>query len=128
MAKKINEIKWLDKPEDHDYPAAESYLRLIYSDEKAKHLALELEKAPMTKFKAKDVVRASMQPLLPMSNSHIKKNIKKIIKGKKLSPILLVRDPINGKVIIVDGFHRICAIYKSFNNTLEDLWIPCKIT
>ena len=43
--------------------------------------------------------------------------------GEKLSPILLVRDSVNGKVIIADGYHRLCAVY-SFD---EDAVIPCKI-
>lgn len=29
------EIKWLDTPEEHDYPAAESYLNLIYDPQTA---------------------------------------------------------------------------------------------
>jgi hypothetical protein len=47
----------------------------------------------------------------------------KIKKGIALSPILLVRSSANGKVIIADGYHRLCAVY-SFN---EDAIIPCKI-
>ena len=32
----MSDIKWLfDKPEDHDYPAARSYLNLIYNDKRA---------------------------------------------------------------------------------------------
>ena len=61
--------------------------------------------------------------LLGEENSHVKKNIKKIEDGTKLSPILLIRDSINGKVVIADGYHRLCAVY-IFN---EDALIPCKI-
>ena len=35
MSKNI-EIKWLSEPEDHDYPAALSYLSLIYDEPAAK--------------------------------------------------------------------------------------------
>jgi hypothetical protein len=34
-----------------------------------------------------------------------------------------VRDRANGKVVIADGYHRLCAVY-TFD---EDAWIPCKI-
>jgi len=32
MAKKKIKIKWLLEPEEHDYPAAQSYLSLIYDE------------------------------------------------------------------------------------------------
>jgi hypothetical protein len=48
---------------------------------------------------------------------------KKILAGKSLSPLLLVRAPNNPKVIIADGYHRLCAVY-AFD---EDALIPCKI-
>jgi hypothetical protein len=37
--------------------------------------------------------------------------------------LLLVRDNANGKVIIADGYHRLCAVY----SLDEDAVIPCKI-
>ena len=47
----------------------------------------------------------------------------KIAAGKKLSPLLLVRDPSNGKLVIADGYHRMCAVYLFDEDTL----VPCKI-
>jgi hypothetical protein len=123
MGRKIEKIKWLKLPEDHDYDAAYSYLRLIFDDEKAKTLVNSLKDAKMTEFKAKDIFRASRENLLGISNEHIVKNIKKIRKGKELSPLLLIRDGNNGRVIIADGYHRVCSVY----HFQEDIWIPCKI-
>jgi hypothetical protein len=117
------EIKWLDKPEDHDYPAAFSYLNLIYDDKSAVKFIDALKKARIRQFKAKDIFRASKLSLLGISNSHIENDRKRIRTGEKLSPILLVRNTANGWVIIADGYHRLCAIY-SFD---EDALIPCKI-
>ena len=117
------EIKWLDAPEDHDYPAAASYLTLIYGDQEVKRLVTRLRKSPIVTFKAKDIFRASRLSLLGISNSHVEKDRKKILAGKKLSPILLVRDEKDTKLIIADGYHRICSVY-SFD---EDAVIPCKI-
>ena len=74
-------------------------------------------------FKAKDIFRASQLSLLGVSNTHVEKDKKKIQKGISLSPLLLLRDEQNGKVVIADGYHRLCAIYE-FN---EDALIPCKI-
>jgi hypothetical protein len=53
----------------------------------------------------------------------VEKDRKMIKDGKELSPLLLVRDKANGKVIIADGYHRLCAVY-SFD---EDVLIPCKL-
>ena len=123
IVSKRSKNKWLSEPEKHDYPAAESYLTLIYDEETAAKYAEALAAAPMTSFKAKDIFRASGLPLLGTTNSHVRKNQKKIAAGKKLSPLLLVRDPVHGKLIIADGYHRMCAVY-SFD---EDTSVPCKI-
>jgi len=120
---KQSKNNWLPKPEKHDYPAAVSYLSLIYDERTAAKYAKALAKAPMTAFKAKDIFRASKLPLLGITNSHVRKNQKKIAAGKKLSPLLLVRDPRNGKLVIADGYHRMCAVYL-FD---EDTSVPCKI-
>jgi hypothetical protein len=117
------EIKWLDTPEEHDYPAAESYLNLIYDSQTVATLVQQLRQAPMSKFKAKDIFRASSLSLLGISNSRVERDRKKILAGQSLSPLLLVRDTANGKVVIADGYHRMCAIY-GFD---EDCVIPCKI-
>jgi hypothetical protein len=117
------EIKWLTEPEDHDYPAALSYLSLIYDEQTASNYADRLRGAPMPEFKAKDIFRASSLSLLGISNAHVEKDQKKIEKKHELSPLLLVRDTGNGKVIVADGYHRLCAVY-SYD---EDAVIPCKI-
>jgi hypothetical protein len=117
------EIKWLQEPEDKDYQSAVSYLNLLYNEITVKALVKKLKKVKTTQFKAKDIFRASGLSLLGVSNSHVEKDRKKISEGKELSPILLVRDENNRKIIIADGYHRMCAVY-SFS---EDASIPCKI-
>ena len=116
-------IQWLAEPEEHDYPAAFSYLNILYDDKRAAKLVAALKKVRVRQFKAKDIFRASKLSLLGVSNSHIEKDCGKIRTGEKLSPILLVRNTANGWVIIADGYHRLCAVY-SFD---EDALIPCKI-
>ncbi len=114
---------WLRQPEDHDYPAALYYLSLIYDGPAAARFVAALKSAPVVQFKAKDIFRASGLPLLGISNSHVKKNQLKIRAGESLSPVLLVRDSVRGKVIVADGYHRVCAVY-TFD---EDAVIPCQI-
>jgi disulfide oxidoreductase YuzD len=116
-------IKWLDTPQKHDYPAAETYLSLTMDDMAAKAASEELKQAKMTSFAAKDIFRASGLSLLGVSNSHVEQDQARIFREEKLSPLLLYKDKKNGKLIIADGYHRLCAVYK-FD---EDAMIPCKI-
>jgi len=117
------EILWLPDVEEHDYPAAESYLGLVYPEDQAADFVARLRTAPLVRFKAKDIFRASGLSSLGVSNARVEKDRKKIEKGTPLSPLLLVRDTANGKVVVADGYHRLCAIY-GFD---EGAWIPCKI-
>jgi hypothetical protein len=114
---------WLDLPEEHDYPAAASYLSLTLGPKKVAKLVASLRQSRITHFKAKDIFRASGLSLLGVSNSHVEKDRKKIQKSVSLSPLLLVRAPELGRVIVADGYHRLCAVY-SIN---EDALIPCQI-
>ena len=116
-------IKWLKTVEDQDYPAAKSYLLLLYDGKRVAKILKQLRKAPTGQFRAKDVFRAAQLSVLGISNAHIEKDRKKIRNGHALSPLLLVRDAIHSKLIIADGYHRMCAVY-GFD---EDAWIHCKI-
>lgn len=122
MAKTKN-IKWLADVEEHDYPAAASYLTLLYNEEMVTQMILCFKQAPIVQFKAKDIFRASQLSLLGVSNHHVAKDREKIQKSKRLSPLLLLREQRNGKLIIADGYHRLCAIYE-FD---EDALIHCKL-
>jgi len=121
--KNKHNIIWAKKPREHDYPAAASYLSLIYPAAPTRKLVKKLRRALMTQFHAKDIFRASRLPLLGANNFHVKKVRAKIARGHKVSPLLLVRDEANGQVVIADGYHRMCGVY-SFD---EDAIIPCKI-
>jgi hypothetical protein len=122
MAKDV-QINWIEAPEAHNYPAAESYLRLLYDEARVADLVASLKAAPLAQFKAKDIFRASQLSLLGISNAHVERDQQKIKKGTALSPLLLIRDERIGRVVIADGYHRLCAVY-AFD---EDAWIPCKV-
>ncbi|HUX74631.1 MAG TPA: hypothetical protein VMV25_12160 [Steroidobacteraceae bacterium] len=116
-------IKWLSKPQKHDYPAAQAYLRLTFEPRAAKNLIEKLRRAKITGFAAKDIFRASGLSLLGVSNSHVQERRTQIVDREALSPLLLCRDLERRKLIIADGYHRLCAVY-TFD---EDAMIPCKI-
>jgi hypothetical protein len=120
---KTPRIQWLTKPEDHDYTAAASYLSLAYVPSVVARYVARLKSARITEFKAKDIFRASGLSLLGVSNSHVERDRQKIRTGRKLSPLLLLRDSPRGRVIIADGYHRLCAVYSCD----EDAVIPCRI-
>jgi hypothetical protein len=123
MARAKIRIKWLEEPEEHDYPAAESFLSLIFKPKSVSRTIGQLRPAAITQFKARDIFRASGLSLLGLSNTHLERDRHKIRAGRKLSPLLLVRDKARGRVIIADGYHRLCAVYR-FD---DDALIPCKI-
>jgi hypothetical protein len=100
---KQTQPRWRAAPEEHDYPAARSYLSLIFDPEAVERYVQELKSGAVAQFKAKDIFRASGLSLLGVSNSHVEKDRAKIRSGAELSPLLLVRDPAHGRVIIADG-------------------------
>jgi hypothetical protein len=118
-------VIWGTEPEDHDYPAAQSYLSLLTDADEIARIEDSLKAATIELVKAKDVIRASGLPLLDRSNFHVKRDLKKIVDKKVLSPILLVRG--DGahhlNLTIADGYHRACAVY--WNN--EDDFIHARI-
>jgi len=59
----------------------------------------------------------------PVVIKHVEKDRSRIAAAEELSPLLRVRAPASQRVIIAEGYHRLCAVY-SYD---EDAWIPCKI-
>jgi hypothetical protein len=116
-------VKWLPKPENHDYQAAEDYLSLIMSPEQAAEARQKLAAAQddITRRKAKDILRASELALLDEKNKHVASDLAKVSSGKSLSPILLLRGTDSHPLIVADGYHRVCASYWIDENTD----IPC---
>jgi len=118
-------VRWLAGPQDHDYPAAASYLSLLLPPAGVDALVAALKAAQPVTFKAKDILRAAGLALLPVDNAHVAADLEKIKVGKVLSPILLVRgDPATGVPLqVADGYHRVCASYHTDENTD----IPCRV-
>ena len=118
-------VLWGTEPDEHDYPAAEDYLALLATPAQVSEIVAALKAAPVVFKKAKDLLRASRLPLLPADDAYVARDLKKIKKGKQLSPILVVRGDLTHDVAlqIADGYHRVCASYHTDENTD----IPVKI-
>lgn len=109
----------MDTPQDHDYPAAASYLALVADERLVQALVDELRSATTAHFKAKDILRSAGLPMLPPTNVHVASDLAKVKAGKALSPVLLVRGDLSRGVPsqIADGYHRVCASYLTDENT-----------
>ena len=124
------EPHWKEQPEEHDFPAAFAFLSLLLAPDVARilvdKLKMEARSGDIPTRKAKDLLRASGLELLERSNAHVDHDLKKIEDGEKLSPVLLVANDSDwpAKLVVADGYHRICASYWIDENTD----IPCVIS
>jgi hypothetical protein len=116
-------VKWLPKPEKHDFQAAEDYLSLLMPPKQAILYRRKLSAArdDITHRKAKDILRASQLELLGEDNKHVASDLRKAASGAALSPILLLRGDDTHPLTVADGYHRVCASYWIDENTD----IPC---
>ena len=107
-----NKLIWSSKPELDDYGAAAAFLSLLLRSSRVTALIRKLRAVPVTEQAARDLLRASGLPLLSREESSVENELKKIAKGKPLSPVLLIRgDLVQGvHLTVADGYHRICAV------------------
>ena len=123
MSKRV--VVWRKNPTHEDFTAAQIYLSLISSPARARTLVAKLHRTKSVNHAAKDLLRASGLPLLPHAERHVAADLKRIHKGKALSPVLLVQGNMKHGVplTVADGYHRICASCH-FD---EDAAIACRI-
>src|SRR5580693_1687686 len=112
-------VKWLPKPEKHDFQAAEDYLSLIMPVKRAAEYRRKLTAArnDVTYRKAKDLLRASQLVLLGEDNKLVSADLRTAASGASLSPILLLRGDDTQPLIVADVYHRGCASYWINENT-----------
>jgi len=115
----MSTVKWLEKPEVHDFPAAVDYLSMLADSLTVKKVTKRLKAGTVEHRKAKDILRAAQLSLLPVDNPHVAADLAKIQQGSSLSPILLVRGDFTAGIPlqIADGYHRVCASYHTDENT-----------
>jgi hypothetical protein len=103
-------IRWLDDVAEHDYAAAQAYLSLTLDEDSASKVITKLQNARLTKRRANDILRAARLDPAPLDDPGVMKDLIKVIEGKELSPVLLVRD--TDRTDIADGFHRVSLVYR----------------
>ncbi|HEX4050632.1 MAG TPA: hypothetical protein VHY19_07135 [Steroidobacteraceae bacterium] len=106
-----HQLQWENRPAKQDYAAAFSYLTLQFPVSTARRLVKRSRTVKATEHIAKDILRACNLPLLPADELHVSENLKRIQKGKALSPIILIQGDLRSgrPFVIADGYHRMCA-------------------
>jgi hypothetical protein len=103
-------FKWLEDVADHDYAAAEAYLSLKFDEATVAKLVTRLRKAPVTRRRANDILRAAGLSAARLDDPGVMKDLIKVIEGDRLSPVLVI----SGKhgADIADGYHRVSLAYR----------------
>ena len=98
-------LRWKKDVDSHDYAAASSYLSIRFGESRAEKAVTELRKLPVITRRANDIMRATGRDPLPLSDPGVLKDLKKVLSGQKLSPILVA------EADIADGYHRLSLAY-----------------
>src|ERR1700761_8846050 len=101
----VSYLHWKNDVDEHDYAAASSSLSIRFGARRAEKVAAELRKLPVITRRANDVLRATGRSPLPLSDPGVLKDLKKVLSGEKLSPILVA------EADIADGYHRLSLAY-----------------
>jgi hypothetical protein len=101
----VPQLRWKQDVAEHDYSAAASYLSIRFGDSHAGQVVKELRKLPIITRRANDILRATRRDPLPLSDPGVLKDLKKVLAGEQLSPILLA------EADIADGYHRLSLAY-----------------
>jgi hypothetical protein len=102
---------------DHDYDAAANYLSIAHTPDQVADAVKALRKATVTTRRANDILRACGRDGLPLTDPGVLGALRKVLKGRELSPVLIV----NGD--IADGYHRVSLAYAL--DAFDD--VPCII-
>jgi hypothetical protein len=98
-------LQWKKDVVEHDYAAAASYLSIRFGESRAEQVVAELRKLPVITRRANDILRATRRDPMPLSDPGVLKDLKKVLAGDKLSPILVA------EADIADGYHRVSLAY-----------------
>lgn len=104
-AEAVSYLQWKKDVEHHDYAAASTYLSIRFGESRAQKVAEDLQKHPVIMRRANDILRATGRVPLPLSDPGVLKDLKKVLAGEKLSPVLLAEGD------IADGYHRVSLAY-----------------
>jgi hypothetical protein len=103
-------FKWRDQVAEHDYAAAEAYLSLNLDAPAVGKVIGRLRTAALTTRRANDILRAAGLTAAAIDDPGVMKDLIKVIRGERLSPVLVVSG--KKKADIADGFHRVSLVYR----------------
>ncbi len=106
----VEKITWLDDVAAHDYDAAEAYLSLKLDPEVVSKAVKRLRRAPLTRRRANDILRAAGLTAAPLDDPGVMKDLIRVLEGQRLSPVLVVSN--DGRADIADGYHRVSLVYR----------------
>jgi hypothetical protein len=101
----VSYLRWKRDVAEHDYTAASSYLSIRFGQDHADQVAAKLRKLPVATRRANDILRATGREPLPLTDPGVLNDLKKVLSGEKLSPILVAEGD------IADGYHRVSLAY-----------------
>jgi hypothetical protein len=98
-------LHWKEDVANHDYAAASNYLSIRLGESRAQEASAKLQKLPVITRRANDILRGTNRDPLPLSDPGVLKDLKKVLGGEKLSPVLVAEGD------IADGYHRVSLAY-----------------
>jgi hypothetical protein len=98
-------LHWRKSVASHDYDAAFSYLSIRFGGRRAEKVSAALRDLPIVTRRANDILRATGRDPLPLSDPGVLNDLKKVLAGGKLSPVLVAEGD------IADGYHRVSLAY-----------------
>jgi hypothetical protein len=101
----VSYLKWKKEVARHDYAAASGYLSIRFGESRAQEVSDKLQKLPVITRRANDILRATRRDALPLSDPGVLRDLKKVLAGEKLSPVLVADGD------IADGYHRVSLAY-----------------
>jgi hypothetical protein len=101
----VQYLRWKKDVSPHDYAAASSYLSIRYGESRANEVSKQLQKVGVIQRRANDILRATRRDPAPLSDPGVLNDLKKVLAGERLSPVLLAEGD------IADGYHRVSLAY-----------------
>ena len=106
----IGKVEWREVVAEHDYAAAEAYLSIKLDKASVDKVVERLRKSKLQTRRANDILRAAGLAPAALDDPGVIKDLVKVIEGKPLSPVLVVRG--EGSADIADGYHRVSLVYR----------------
>jgi hypothetical protein len=106
------DVKWKKDVTDKTLASAAKYVSIRYdTPSPAQAMIRRLHRAKITYRRANDILRAARREPLPLTDPGVQRELMKVIRKKKLSPVAMVVHGVDSD--IADGYHRVSLAYWS---------------